>query len=189
MSGAWTINAGGKLYGPFSLERMRGFASEGRLAPDSMIAQGNANDWHEARNEPEFADLFASQRTASPSSAPAVTEQPQTPAAVARISPRPGTTTDEAPRTQFAIIVDLKTRGSANLERAIASLGPSYQLLPNTWIVSTDQTANAVRNRLMQELGKSDPLFVIDATRGKAAWFNFGPDADAHIRRVWQKTA
>lgn len=95
----------------------------------------------------------------------------------------------EVPRTQFAIVLDLKSRGSGNLEQVIASFGPSYQLLPNVWIVSSDQTANAVRNRLVQELGKSDSLFVVDASRGKAAWFNFGPDADVRIRRVWQKSA
>ena len=57
------------------------------------------------------------------------------------------------------------------------------------WIISTDQSVSAVRNRLVQELGKADSLFVIDASRGKAAWFNFGPEADVRIRRVWQKSA
>ena len=75
------------------------------------------------------------------------------------------------------------------LEHAIAALGPAYRLLPNVWIVSTDQTVSAVRNRLVQELGKSDSLFVVDASRGKAAWFNFGPEADVRIRRVWQKAS
>ena len=30
---------------------------------------------------------------------------------------------------------------------------------------------------------------IIDASRGKAAWFNFGPEADVRIRRVWQKAS
>jgi hypothetical protein len=30
---------------------------------------------------------------------------------------------------------------------------------------------------------------VVDASRGKAAWFNFGPEADVRIRRVWQKAS
>ena len=83
----------------------------------------------------------------------------------------------------------MKSRAPGNLEEAIASLGPAYRLLPNVWIVATDQTVNAVRNRLVQELGKTDTLFVIDASRGKAAWFNFGPEADVRIRRVWQKAS
>ncbi|HXJ02351.1 MAG TPA: DUF4339 domain-containing protein [Micropepsaceae bacterium] len=191
MGGAWTINAGGQLYGPFSSERMRSFASEGRLAPTSLVAHENQTDWREARNEPEFADLFAP--SPIPDSAPHPGRQTPTaaPPAAPAFGHNPasalGAATD-ATRAQFAVVLDLKSRGSANFEHAIASLGPHYQLQPNVWIVSSEQSVNAVRNRLIQELGKSDALFVIDATRGKAAWFNFGPDADVRIRRVWQKT-
>ena len=67
--------------------------------------------------------------------------------------------------------------------------GPITGCFPTSGCLSTDLTVNAVRNRLVQELGKLDSLFVIDATRGKAAWFNFGPEGDARIRRVWQKTS
>ena len=180
MAGAWTINAGGRVYGPFSTERMRSFASEGRLASGSLVAAEGSTEWREARSEPVFADLFPKVAESAP--AAAVEKAPS--------SPPPVTTHDsDAARTQFAIVVDLKSRGSGNLEQVIASFGPSYQLLPNVWIISSDLTANAVRNRLVQELGKSDSLFVIDASRGKAAWFNFGPDADVRIRRVWQKSA
>jgi hypothetical protein len=92
-------------------------------------------------------------------------------------------------RAHFAVVIDRKSQSRGNLEEAIASLGPWYQLLPNVWIISTEQTVNGVRNRLLQELGKTDSLFVIDASRGKAAWFNFGPEADVRIRRVWQKAS
>ena len=37
MTSAWTINVAGRLYGPYSSERLRSFASEGRLAPTSLI--------------------------------------------------------------------------------------------------------------------------------------------------------
>ncbi|HEY4264991.1 MAG TPA: GYF domain-containing protein [Micropepsaceae bacterium] len=193
MSRAWTINAGGQLYGPFSSERMRGFASEGRLAPNSQVARENATDWHEARDEPEFADLFAlPPPLANPSTSPANPRPvlPSSPAPVLSRNPAPTNAAGpEGQRTQFAVIVDVKSLGSGNLEKTIASFGPSYRLLPNVWLVSTEQSVNALRNRLIQELGKSDSLFVVDATRGKAAWFNFGPDADVNIRRVWQKPA
>ena len=88
------------------------------------------------------------------------------------------------------MILDQKAQAAAsNLEEAINSLGQSYRLTTNVWIIATEQTVSAVRNRLVQELGKADSLFVIDASRGKAAWFNFGPEADVRIRRVWQKSA
>ncbi len=95
----------------------------------------------------------------------------------------------EGGTAHFAIVVDRKSRSTGNLEDAIASLGPAYALMPNIWILATDQSVNAVRYRLVQELGKLDSLFVIDASRGKAAWFNFGPEVDVRIRRVWKKAS
>jgi hypothetical protein len=181
MIGAWTINVSGRVYGPYTTERMRAFAAEGRLGGNSLIAREGTTDWHEAREEPEFAEFF----NTKPAAAPAP-EKPATPAA--RPAPQAHETHEPA-RAQFAVVVDLKSRSPGNLEQAISSLGPAYRLLPNVWIVSTEQSVNAVRNRLVQELGKLDSLFVVDATRGKAAWFNFGPEADVRIRRVWQKAS
>ena len=39
----------------------------------------------------------------------------------------------------------------------------------------------------MQKLGKLDTLFIVDAVHDKAAWFNFGPEADTRIRRMWSQ--
>src|SRR6266566_6407110 len=185
MTTAWTINVGGRLYGPYSSERLRSFASEGRLAPTSLIAHEGASAWREAREEPEFCDLFAQ----------GPTETPRVPAPVVEPKPAPAsmaTSIADVPEgklAQFAIVIDVKSHSSGGLEQAIMSLGSAHRLVHNVWILSTQQTVNAVRNRLVSELGKSDSLFVVDASRGKAAWFNFGPDADVRIRRVWQKAS
>lgn len=209
MIGAWTINVSGRVYGPFTSERMRAFVGEGRLAPHSLVAREGTADWHEARDEPEFSDTFA-QRSAPTDAAPAETKQvaaqpapaqqsvpaPQPAAAPATHSPQThAPVANRAPSAEpviahFAVILDQRAQAAAsNLEEAINSLGQSYRLTTNVWIIATEQTVSAVRNRLVQELGKADSLFVIDASRGKAAWFNFGPEADVRIRRVWQKSA
>ncbi|MSP94344.1 MAG: DUF4339 domain-containing protein [Alphaproteobacteria bacterium] len=84
MIGAWSMNVGGKVYGPFTSERLREFATEGRLAPHSLIAREGTEDWHEARDEPEFAEIFAP-GAAEPE---AVAVQPQAEAvAVASVAP------------------------------------------------------------------------------------------------------
>jgi hypothetical protein len=186
MIGAWSINVSGRAYGPFTSERMRSFATEGRLAPHSLVTREGTADWHEARDEPEFADLFAA--PAREAAAQASAARPAAPGSAPNSDTGIHGKSDGA-RAHFAVVIDLKSRSSGNLEEAICSLGPAYRLLPNVWIVSTDQTVNAVRNRLVQELGKADSLFVVDASRGKAAWFNFGPEADVRIRRVWQKAS
>ena len=37
-------------------------------------------------------------------------------------------------------------------------------------------------------LGLVPSIHVVDATRDKAAWFNFGPESDTRIRRNWART-
>ncbi len=183
MIGAWTMNVSGRIYGPYTSDRMRDFIHEGRMAPHSLITREGRSDWHEARDEPEFAELFIPNGAHHMHSA-----FTQTPFGTAPSHMTPPVTDNAMPaRAQFAVIVDQKSRSTGNLDKAILSLGPAYRLSASVWIVSTDQSVNAVRNRLVQELGKLDTLFVVDATRGKAAWFNFGPEADVRIRRVWQK--
>jgi len=199
MIGTWTINVSGRVYGPFTSERMRSFVGEGRLAPHSLIARDGSTDWHEARDEPEFSEVFAHRGARAPAmantanGAPTTAAAPQpAPSRAAQPSASPALHANASESVEhqiahFAIVADLKAQSVGNLEGAINSLGPSYRLTHNVWIVSTEQTVSGVRNRLIQELGKSDSLFVIDASRGKAAWFNFGPEADARIRRVWQR--
>ena len=217
MIGAWSINVSGRVYGPFTSDRMRSFVGEGRLAPHSLVAREGTEDWREAREEPEFSEVFGQRNrgpapaSASATPAPAATPAPQSSRAAqpvtapqlaqpqAATAPRsaqiPAPQSNITPATDqvaahFAVIVDQKALGAANnIEGAINSLGPCYRLTNNVWILSTEQSVSAVRNRLVQELGKADSLFVIDASRGKAAWFNFGPEADVRIRRVWQKAS
>lgn len=213
MIGAWSINVSGRVYGPYTSERMRAFVGEGRLAPQSLVAREGSADWHEARDDPEFSDAFAlrgGQTVAAPETKPAAAAAAAAPAPQAAPLPQPpqpiaapaphspqthaphenGALAAEHVLAHFAVILDQKAQAAANnLEKAINSLGHSYRLTSNVWIISTEQSVSAVRNRLVQELGKADWLFVIDASRGKAAWFNFGPEADVRIRRVWQKSA
>jgi len=183
MIGAWTINVSGRVYGPFTSERMRSLAGEGRLAPHSLVAREGSTDWHEARDEPEFSDFFAVRNAIAGAAEPAASGATATP----NVS-TPSEVT-EGTRAHFAIVIDQKSNAIGNVEDVISSFGPYYRLLPNIWIISTTQSVNAVRNRLVQELGKADSLFVVDASRGKAAWFNFGPEADVRIRRVWQRAS
>ncbi len=199
MAGQWMMSVAGRFYGPFSGARMEAFAVEGRLAATSLVAREENSDWHEAGAEPEFAHLFAARPEQAAEAAPAAVIETPVPQPHPQLQPQPQPQlqpqpqpegdTHEGTRSQFAIVVDVKSRGGGDMEQAILSLGPAYRLLPNIWILSTEQTVNAVRNRLVQELGKADSLFVVDASRGKASWFNFGPEADVRIRKVWQKAS
>jgi hypothetical protein len=180
MTSTWTIKANDRSFGPYTLEQMRAFAAEGRLAPHSLVARHGETLFKPATEVEDLAVLFRP---------------------VAPVAPRPVFFTAEgdigstyAPRepetpqqSRFIIIADMKSRSIAGLEQAINRCGSAVSLMPQAWLLASDMTINALRNTLTQCLGRIDMLFIVDAARNKAAWFNYGPEADARIRRVWQE--
>jgi hypothetical protein len=188
MSDSWNITVGGRSYGPYSLPDMQRFVADGRLAAHSQVSRTGSEQVGAARDDAELAALFMD---AKGKSGP-------TPSATGRFFTAKRTEDDESPvfgrstedaqgseRGRFLIIADMKSKSISGLEEEILNLGPAYALLPQIWLLVSDHSINAIRNRLLQKLGKIDTLFVVDATRNKATWFNFGPEAEARIRRVW----
>jgi hypothetical protein len=186
MADSWSISAAGKTYGPFSFEQMQSFVKEGRLAPHSLVARTGTQDFRSAAGDTGLSHLFPEMTgVAMPAAAvqPLHREEP-----IVRQAPR--TDAKAAPeRARFLILADMKSRSISGLEEEIFNLGPAYELFPQAWIVTTTLSINAVRNMLLQKLGKIDSLFIADTTHNKATWFNFGPEAEARIRRVWNPTA
>lgn len=179
MSELWTISVGGKIYGPYSGEQMRAFAGEGRLAPNSLVARAGQQNFRDASEEPELAGLF---RPTRPGALAEVMEDP------APSFGRHGEGEQTGVYSHLVIIADMKSRSLTGLEEEIFNLGPAYTIMPQAWVVKTDLPVNVIRNMLVQKLGKLDVLFIVDATHDKAAWFNFGPEADTKLRRLWAKT-
>jgi hypothetical protein len=187
MSDTWIISAAGQSYGPYNLQQMQTFVGEGRLAAHSMVAPAGENNFRQASSYSELVRLFA---PAGPM--PSATGKFVTASGVEcdeeTISPTFGRSTDE-PRTgergRFVVIADMKSGSISGLEEEVFNLGPAQPLMPQAWLLISDQPINAIRNALVQKLGKLDMLFIVDATHNKAAWFNFGLEADARIRRIW----
>jgi hypothetical protein len=166
---------------------MQAFVGEGRLAPHSLVAPAGDTQFRPAAEFPQLLRLFA-----QPGQGPSASGKFVTAAGVESdedmISPTFGRSSDESrdgARGRYVIIADMKSRSISGLEEEIFNLGPAYSLMPQAWLLVSDQPINAIRNTLVQKLGKLDTLFVVDATHNKAAWFNFGPESDTRIRRVW----
>ena len=181
MSESWTISVGGRVYGPYSIEQMRAFHAEGRLADHSLVARAGEDQFHGASEDPALAVFFQPQQ-AQP--APAAT-QPEAPAAVPHKFGADTESTGE--RTHYVIIADMKSRSITGLEEEIFNLGPAHRFMPQAWVLSSEVGINTIRHALVQKLGKIDTLFIVDAAHDKAAWFNFGPENDARVRRMWTR--
>src|SRR5436190_6200516 len=106
MSELWTINVGGRVYGPYSAEQMRTFAGEGRLAPTSLVAHHGEPNFRNAGEESELAYLF---RPATPAAIAAVMDEPAT--AFGRHGDRDQT----GEMAHVVIIADMKSRSLTGL--------------------------------------------------------------------------
>lgn len=172
------VSVEGRAYGPYTDAQMTAFVAEGRVAAQSLIARTGDETFRPAGDA--LPALFA--------------REPQPPEASGP-NGRPaalfGRTKEEAQKTgeraHIVIVADMKSRSVVKLEEEIFRMGPACPILPQIWLLQTDKSVNAVRNQLVQQLGKIDVLFVVDTTNDKAAWFNFGPEAESRIRRVWTK--
>lgn len=184
MQDTWTINVSGQNYGPYTAAQMQAFVGEGRLAPRSLVSRAGDDQLTAASNDPILAAFFR----------PAEPVRP-TPFFTAEGNEEPassfGRSDDDAKsgqRSHYIIVADMKSRSISGVEEEIFNLGPAYPIMPQAWLLASDMPINQIRQTLVQKLGKLDVLFIADASHDKAAWFNFGPEADSRIRRIWQKT-
>jgi hypothetical protein len=169
LDSTWRINVSGQVYGPYSGHQIKAFASEGRVAPHSIVQSDNG-PWITAIDDPVLAQLF-------------VQKEPQK-----AVPPAPALAAEPV-SANFVVIADLRSRGSAPFEGALMKLGETYRLNSLVWLLHTDRSAGTIRNELIQHIGQSDNLVIVDATRGRTAWFNLGPEVDSRIRKVWKRAA
>ena len=187
MSETWTISVGSRVYGPYTIEQMHAFHAEGRLATHSLVARAGEEQFHPAGEDTELALLFPV--AAAPVAEPEPTAEPpapQTPPEPHRFGREPETGIGE--RSRFVIISDMKSGSISALEEEIFNLGPAYRFMPQSWVLTSEASLNTIRHALMQKMGKLDTIFVVDTIHDRAAWFNFGPEADTRVRRMWSRT-
>jgi hypothetical protein len=177
MSMTWIISVGGRSYGPYALEQMQAFQSEGRLAPHSLIARDGETQFRYASEDGDLAALFVSRQPQDSETRPSEA-QPVTFGRDAQVT---------GERTRYIIIAEMKSGSISTLEEEIFNFGLAFRFMPQSWILTSEVSLNTLRGELIQKLGKLDTLIVVDTTHDKAAWFNFGPESDAKMRRMWQR--
>jgi len=182
MAETWTISVAGRVYGPYSLEQMQDFHAENRLADHSLVARAGEEQFHPASEDELLAPLFQQQPAAEEIQQPAPAHQEPH-----RFGVRAGEEHGNPVPCHFVIIADMKSRSIAGIEEEIFNLGQAHRFMPQAWVLSSEASINTIRNALVQKLGKIDTLFIVDAAHDKAAWFNFGPESDTRIRKMWSR--
>ncbi|HWY63498.1 MAG TPA: DUF4339 domain-containing protein [Rhizomicrobium sp.] len=187
MSQTWTISVGSRIYGPYTAEQMRAFHAEGRLAPHSLIARTGEEQFCPAGEDLELAPLFgASTASSVPDDSNANAQEPRSAQEPRRFGQEAESASGE--RSRFVIISDMKSGSISALEEEIFNLGHAYRFMPQAWVLTSEASLNTIRLALIQKLGKLDTIFLVDTLHDRAAWFNFGPEADSRVRRMWSRT-
>ena len=184
MADSWFISVQDRSYGPYSEAQMESFVGEGRLAPYSLVARAGETQFRPAGEEAALSSLFTVTAVPAAIAAPMAPQEHAAAQAFGRHDEQPA-----GERSHVIIIADMKSRSITGLEEEIYNLGPAHPILPQVWLVAADLPVTAIRNLLVQKLGKLDMIFIIDATHDKASWFNFGPESDIRIRRIWSKAS
>jgi hypothetical protein len=183
MSDTWTISVNGQNYGPYTAAQMQSFVGAGRLAPRSLVCRAGESEFQAAEEDAILSTFFQPAAPARPKHffTAEGNEEPATSFGREEDDAHPGQ------RSHFIIVADMKSRSISGLEEEIFNLGPAVPVLPQAWLLASEFSINQIRQTLVQKLGKLDMLFIADASHDKAAWFNFGPEADSRIRRIWQR--
>jgi GYF domain 2 len=180
MSASWMISVGGRPYGPYTLEQLKSFHAQGRLAPYSLVAR-DQEEFHPANEDAELAPLFGG---AAQSEAQAAADRPAEQQSGLHKFGQDG---QPRGRTRYIVMSDLKSGSIAALNDEIFKFGPTFSFTAQTWVLTSEVSLNTLRTELIQKIGKLDALIVVDVTNDKAAWFNLGPEAEARMRRLWQR--
>ena len=152
----WWVQVRERSFGPYSLEQMAQFMSEGRVRPNTMVSANGQDKWTEARRIMALRGL----RT-----------------------PKAANDAEEA--ANVFVHAEIFSGASMGFVAALESMGRICDLAPSLWLLRTSHSAGVVRNTLSQTLERGDRFVVIDATRDRLAWFNLGPETDVRISKVW----
>ncbi len=156
----WWVQVRGKAFGPYSIEQMAQFMSEGRVRPATMVSDNGKDNWVEARRIMALRGL----RT-----------------------PKPANDVEEA--ANVFVHAEIFSGAWNGFVAALESMGRICEMAPGLWLLRTTYSAGIVRNTLSQTLERGDRFVVIDATRDRLAWFNLGPETDVRISQVWNGPA
>ncbi|WP_300395929.1 hypothetical protein [Henriciella sp.] len=155
----WRVRVSGADYGPYTLGQMKTFVHEHRVSANSLVAEGETAPFLPAADHSPLRAMF---ETAGKSQEDAVAEP-----------------------TNYLIIAKLAGTGQMQLIGALNRLGRFAEVMPGVWALRSKARQARVRDRLQATITSGDQVMIANATTGRLAWLNLGPEADVHIRRIW----
>lgn len=167
------LNVNGQVYGPYSRASVSQYLEEGRINAGSLIATEASGAYRPIKDMISFAGALRELQAR---------RTPRARAAEQRAESGAHAQTELA---NIVIVTDIRSAAAQDFEARLAALGRAARLFGSVFILRTPHSAAQLRHSLSQILQNGDRFFLVDATRERLAWFNLGPEIDAHVRQVW----
>lgn len=162
----WRVIIKETAYGPYTLGQMQAFIEEGRVGLQTKVASG------------EDAPIVAAETVRELQ--PALREK--------YVSPS-NSTDDEFNEKPRNYIVIARLAGSAEelLIRKLNTFGSFGEALPGVFILRSRVRLSDLQKGLQTVTDIRDRVLIVDASNDRLGWFNLGPEADVHLRNIWDK--
>lgn len=165
----WHVLIQDTAYGPYTLAQLQHFIGEGRIGPQTKIAKGDGGAFADAEKIPALTRALK-EKFGIADTAPASASEPDTPA------------------HNYIVIVRLKSENRA-LIQLLNNFGKFGEAMPGIYVLRSRTRLSVIQKALSAALSARDQVLIVDATADRLGWFNLGPEADIHLRSVWDKKA
>lgn len=162
----WRVLIQSTAYGPYTLGQLQGFVTEGRIGLQTKIARGDGAAFVAAETLPELQPALRAKLNAKPTRR--AEDQAETP-------------------HNYIIISRLTGVGQEVIIRQLNQLGSFGEAMPGVYVLRTKTKLSALQKSLNAVTTARDSVLIVDATSNRLGWFNLGPEADIHLRAVWDK--
>lgn len=162
----WRVLINDTAYGPYTLGQMRSFISEGRIGLQTKVARGDGAPFITAETAIDLQEALREKILAQPK--------------------RRESDQDDSPNN-YLIISRLSGMAQTGLMQLLNSFGNFGEALPGVYVLRSKTKLSSLQKALKQNTTERDKILIVNATTNRLGWFNLGPEADIHLRSVWDK--
>lgn len=162
----WRVLIKDTAYGPYTLGQMQSFISEGRIGLQTKVAKGDGEQFVAAEMVKDLQESLRQKHLKHPKSR--TSDKTETP-------------------HNYIIISRLTGTGEASLLQRLNTFGSFGQAMPGVYVLRSKAKLSVIQQTLQRATTARDELLIVDATANRLGWFNLGPEADVHLRSIWDK--
>ena len=162
----WRVMVKDKVYGPYPRAKLLDFLQEGRVAAHTKIACGSDEEFYRADEHPNLRWDFPLSSDGDVDEASSTENQ------------------SRAEVSNFFVSGRLLT-SHAEFERVLHQCGKFARAGSEMWVLRSRIPLPQLRNRLSIALKKDEQFVIVNASKGRLAWFNLGAEHDVAVRSVW----